>query len=197
MEMEDLLKRAKTLEEQAWQVVKDIRLMEVWQSVGATVNVVGSLATGLMMNHRDIDCHIYTNPFSLLDSFAAMARLAENPSIRTISYVNLLDAEDNCLEWHALYESPGGQTWKIDMIHIVVGSPFDGYFEQVAKRVSQALTPDTRRAILAIKDAMPENKNVMGIEIYQAVIQGGVRDIAAFWQWKEKNPETGIITWMP
>ena len=34
------------------------------------------------MTHRDIDFHIYTSPLELSDSFRAMAKLAENPSIK-------------------------------------------------------------------------------------------------------------------
>ena len=34
------------------------------------------------MTHRDIDFHIYSSPLRLADSFAAMARLAENNRIR-------------------------------------------------------------------------------------------------------------------
>ncbi|ACL04088.1 conserved hypothetical protein [Desulfatibacillum aliphaticivorans] len=196
--MEDFLKKAELLDEQARQVIKDVRLMESWQSVGATLNMVGSFAMGLMMNHRDIDCHVYTDPFSLPDSFLAVSKIAENPRIRSVNYINLLDAEDKCLEWHAVYEAPDGETWKIDMIHILVDSVFDGHFEKVAQRVSQALTQEARLAVLSIKDAMPEDQNVMGIEIYQAVIQDGVRDIRAFLEWKARRPEAaGIITWMP
>ncbi|SHI80903.1 hypothetical protein SAMN02745216_00566 [Desulfatibacillum alkenivorans DSM 16219] len=195
--MEDLLKKAELLDEQARQVIQDVRLMESWKSVGATLNMVGSFAMGLMMNHRDIDCHVYTNPFSLPDSFLAVSKIAENPRVRSVNYINLLDAEDKCLEWHAVYEAPDGQAWKIDMIHILVDSVFAGHFEKVAERVSKALTPESRLAVLSIKNAMPADQNVMGIEIYQAVIQHGMRDIQSFLDWKARQPEAGIITWMP
>ncbi|MBI9077005.1 MAG: phosphoglycerate mutase family protein [Desulfatibacillum sp.] len=195
--MEEIFQKAQALEKQAWKVVEETNLLDIWQSVGATINAVGSLKMGLLMNHRDIDFHIYTDPFILSESFSAIARLAENPRIRTINYANLLDAEDKCIEWHAFYEVREGELWQIDMIHILSDSPYAGHFEKVAERISQVLTPKTRQAVLCIKDAMPKDKKVMGIEIYQAVIRDGVRDITSFWQWKEKNSSGGIITWMP
>ena len=54
------------------------------EEVDAEINLVGSLRTGLLMKHRDIDFHIYSSPLNLADSFLAMARLAENPSIKRI-----------------------------------------------------------------------------------------------------------------
>ena len=98
--------------------------------MGAEADLVGSLRTGLLMKHRDIDFHIYSSPLRVADSFAAMARLAENPRIRRIEYGNLLDAQDQCLEWHAWYADADERLWQIDMIHMPRGSAWDGYFER-------------------------------------------------------------------
>ena len=62
--------------------------------MGAEPHLVGSLRTGLLMTHRDIDFHIYSSPLRVADSFAAMARLAENSRIRRIEYGNLLDTSE-------------------------------------------------------------------------------------------------------
>lgn len=69
------------------------------------INLVGSLRTGLLMKHRDIDFHIYSSPLNLTDSFQAMARLAENPSIKRIECANLLHTAEACIEWHAWYQN--------------------------------------------------------------------------------------------
>ena len=37
----------------------------------------------------------------------------------------------------------------------------------------------------------------MSIQKYQAVIEDGVRDLEAFWRWKEQNPNEGIVIWVP
>jgi hypothetical protein len=195
--MSEVLQLAEMYQEQAREVLRETRLLEIWESVGATANLVGSLKNGLLIKRRDIDLHVYTDPFRLSDSFAAMARLAENKGIRSIQYANLLDAEDRCLEWHVSYVSERGDTWKMDIIHILKGSYYDGYFENVAERVRAVLTPETREAILTIKNDLPIEEPVMGIEIYQAVIEGGVRDERAFRQWREQHPPQGIVAWVP
>ena len=195
--MKALLNTASLMQQAAWRIIKETKVIEIWESIGATINLVGSLKMGLLMNHRDIDFHIYTDPFSLADSFTAMARLAENSRIKSINYVNLLEAEDRCIEWHAFYEDGEGLIWQMDLIHILKDSPFDGYFEETAERIIKALTPETRDAILQIKNDIPEERKVMGIRIYQAVLEGGVRDVKSFRDWAEKNPTPGIVTWRP
>ncbi|WP_020589024.1 hypothetical protein [Desulfobacter curvatus] len=195
--MQHIFEISESMQKDAWQVINDTNIIEIWSSIGATINLVGSLKMGLLINNRDIDFHIYTTPFNLSDSFSAMARLAENKQIKTISYGNLLDAEDQCIEWHAFYEDKDGHSWQIDMIHILNESAYAGYFEKVAERISAVLTPETRANILRIKNSIPIEKKVMGIQVYKAVIEHGIQDIDSFWQWREQNPDEGIITWMP
>jgi hypothetical protein len=188
---------SQSLESRAWEIVNETGVMEIWEGIGAKVNPVGSLAMGLMMNHRDIDLHIYSDPFSIEDSFKAAGRLAQVPGIRNMTYINGLDLEDRCLEWHAAYFMADGEEWKMDMIHIRKDSAYVGYFEKVAAGVKAALTKETRHAILAIKQGLTDDENVMGIRIYRAVLEGGVRDIEAFHQWEQAHPMEGIETWMP
>lgn len=95
--------------------------------------------------------------------------VVRNPRIRRITYANLLDAEDLCLEWHAWYEDPRGDTWQIDMIHIAKVSRYAGYFERVADRINAVIDEEQRDAILSIKYAIPEGRQVMGVKIYMAV----------------------------
>ena len=195
--MEQIAAIAAANQQRAREIIRDSRLYEIWNSVGAEVHSVGSLPTGLLMKHRDIDFHIYSERLSVADSFAAMAALAENPRIRRIEYVNLLDAEDHCLEWHAWYEDNDGELWQLDMMHIVKGSRYDGYFEKVAERIAAVLTDETRDAILRLKYDTPDQVKIMGIEYYQAVLRDGVRTYAQFEAWRAANPVTGIIEWMP
>lgn len=195
--MKQLFEIAESMQKDAWQVINDTNIIEIWSSIGATINLVGSLKMGLLINNRDIDFHIYTTPFKLSDSFSAIARLAENKHIKAISYGNLLDAEDKCIEWHAFYEDKDGHSWQIDMIHILNESAYAGHFEKVAQRISAVLTPEIRANILRIKNSIPIEKKVMGIHIYKAVIEHGIKDMDSFWKWREQNPDEGIITWMP
>ena len=195
--MEHLLELAKRNQERAWEVIRQTDIINIWKSVGAEINLVGSLNMGLLMKHKDIDFHIYTSPFRISDSFQAMARLAENPLIKRIEYGNSLDTEERCVEWHAWFQDPNNELWQIDMIHIRKGSRYDGYFEKVAERISSVLTDEIKRTILQLKNETPESEKIMGIEYYQAVIRDGVRTYAGFEEWRKEHPVGGVLEWMP
>ena len=195
--MEHLLELAKRNQERAWEVIRQTDIINIWKSVGAEINLVGSLNMGLLMKHKYIDFHIYTSPFRISDSFQAMARLAENPLIKRIEYGNSLDTEEQCVEWHAWFQDPDNELWQIDMIHIVKGSRYDGYFEKMAERITAVLTDETRQAILKLKYETPDTVKIMGVEYYQAVIQDGVRTYAELEDWKKQHPVTGVIEWIP
>ena len=179
-------------------IIRETGLCEAWQAVGARAEVVGSLRSGLLVKHLDIDLHIYSPaPLQVSDSFAAMTRIASDPRIRRVEYANLLDAEDGCLEWHALYEEGDGRRWQIDMIHLAENSPWAGYFERVADRIAAVLTDETREAILRLKYETPDTVKIPGIAYYRAVLEGGVRDPAAFEAWLGSHPVEGIVRWIP
>lgn len=184
-------------QQKAWKIVEDIRIVPIWESVGAKVNLVGSLKTGLLMKHRDIDFHIYTSPLNLSDSFRAMARLAENTSIKKMECTNLLHTVEECIEWHAWYQDAEDELWQIDMIHIRKGSRYDGYFEKVAERISAMMTEEMKQAILKLKYETPETEKIIGIEYYQAVIRDGVRSFPEFEEWRKLHPITGVVEWIP
>ena len=186
---EDNLKKALS-------VIEKSGVRQAWEAVGATVNQVGSMAMGLLMKHRDIDFHIYTEKLDIAESFEVTKKICVNPAVTRMEYRNLADTEEACLEFH-IYFMLDGEEWQIDMIQILKGSHFDGYFERVAERINTVLTPETRRAILELKYLTPDNEHIMGIEYYQAVIADGVRTYPEFIQWRKTHPANGIINWCP
>lgn len=183
--------------QRAWEIIEDARIIPIWEGIGAQINLVGSLRTGLLMKHRDIDFHIYSSPLSVSDSFRAMSELAENPSVRKIEYTNLMHTDEACIEWHAWYEDSEHELWQIDMIHLLKGSRYDGYFEKVAERLTEVLTDEARRTILQLKFETPDTEKIMGIEYYRAVIQDGIRNYAEFEEWRKMHPVKGVVEWMP
>ena len=193
----DILELAKRNQQKAWEIIEDTRVVRIWEGIGAKVNLVGSLRTGLLMKHRDIDFHIYTSPLDLSASFRAMAELAENTSVKKIEYTNLLHTAEACIEWHAWYQDMEGELWQMDMIHIQEGSRYDGYFERVAERISAVLTDEMRLAILKLKYETPDTEKIMGVEYYQAVIQDGVRSYPEFEEWRRLHPAVGVVEWVP
>ena len=182
--------------EKAALVIEKSGVCEAWKSIGATVNQVGSMAMGLLMKHRDIDFHIYTEKLDIAESFKVMQKICADPAVTRMEYRNLADTEEACLEFH-IWFMLDNEEWQLDMIQILKGSQFDGYFEHVAQRIKAALTPEIRRTILELKYLTPDDEHIMGIEYYQAVISGGVRTCQEFKEWRKAHPADGIITWCP
>ena len=194
--MDDLEKLAAINQQKARAVLRSSGLREAWEAVGARVNPIGSLAMGLLLTHRDIDLHVYTETLEAAVGVRIMSDIGANPAVKHLEYRNLAATEEACLEWHVWYEYRG-ELWQIDLIQIRRGSRYDGYFEEVASRIAAALTPETRRAILELKYRTPETESIHGIEYYQAVLDGGVRTWPEFLAWRAAHPVNGIITWRP
>lgn len=194
---QEIMETALRNTENAHQIIQKTGVIKLWESIGATVNPVGSLSMELLVKHLDIDLHLYTPTIEIGKDFSVMSRLAALPSIRKIEYGNLLATEERCLEWHAWYEADNGEVWQLDMIHIERGSRYDGYFERQARRIAAALTDETRNTILRLKWETPEEEKIAGIEYYQAVIRDGVRDYDSFMKWRKEHPLTGVVEWMP
>ena len=182
--------------EKALQVIEKSNVRQVWESIGAEVHQVGSMAMGLLMKHRDIDFHIYTGKLNVSESFKVIEKLCANPAVTRMEYRNLADTAEACLEFHIWFMLEN-EEWQIDMIQILKGSQFDGFFENVAARIKAVLTPETRRTILELKYLTPDDEHIMGIEYYQAVIADNVKTYPEFIQWRSEHPVTGIVTWCP
>ena len=182
--------------EKALQVIEKSGVRQAWKSIGAIVNPVGSLAMGLLMKHRDIDFHIYTDKLDIFESFKAVQKICANPAVTRMEYRNLADTEEACLEFHVWFMLDN-EEWQIDMIQILKGSQFDGFFENVAERIKASLTPETRRTILELKYLTPDEEHIMGIEYYQAVIADDVKTYPDLIQWRKEHPVTGIVSWCP
>lgn len=193
----DILKLSEQNQQSAWKVLEDTGIIPAWESIGATVNIVGSLKTGLMMKNRDIDLHIYTDQLNISESFSVIQQLAERLFLKEIQYKNLIDTEEECIEWHTLYEDENRSTWKFDMIHIRKGSKYDGVVEKVTDAIILQLTPDIHHTILQIKYDIPDDLFIPGIEIYHAVFSGNVRNYRELEQWRQSNPLTNSLDWIP
>ncbi len=181
----------------AHEIINELKITELWNNYGAKANLIGSVATGLLMKHKDIDFHIYSNQFSIADSFAAVSGLAKNNRIKRINYENRLDTDEMCIEWHAWYQDVDNEEWQIDMIHIMNESPYAGKMEKVAERINEILTPEIKYAILSIKNEIPESMKVMGIEVYLAVIRDRINNYKDFIVWRKKQQLDSIIDWIP
>ena len=193
----DIFELAQQNQQTAWKVLEHTGLIPAWESIGATVHLVGSLKSGLLAKSKDIDLHLYTEELDIAESFSVMQGLAERLPLKEVCYRNLIRTEEECIEWHALYEDQEMNTWKFDMIHIRKGSRYDGVVERVTAAIADRLTPEIRETILRIKFEVPDGIQIPGIEIYHAVFVGGVCNYEELEQWRRTHPLTHSLDWLP
>lgn len=195
--MDEIEHLAQRNQQKAGEVMETCGIVSAWESIGAEVHLVGSLKTGLLLKHRDIDVHLYTDTLDVAASFQAASRIAAVPGVIGMEFCNRKETDEQCLEWHAYYCAGPGEVWQIDMIHILKGSSYDGFFERVAERICAVLTPETRHAILTLKNETPATESIPGIAYCQAVLRDGIRTYAEFIEWYQTHPLQGVCEWMP
>ena len=196
--MENLENISKKNLEKAFEIIAELKIQEIWESLNSTCNLVGSVRNGLLMDKLDIDFHTYSDDFSIEKSFKAISKIAENPKIKEVTYRNLLNAEDMCLEWHLWYEETPDRIWTIDMIHIKNESAYAGVIERVTEKIKSVVTERQKHAILRIKwECKRQKEKFIGIDIYQAVIGEGIETFEDFKTWHENKKEVAISLWEP
>ena len=72
----DIIELAEQNQQNAWKLLDETGIIPAWERIGATVHLVGSLKSGLLMKSRDIDLHIYTGKLDITESFSVMQELA-------------------------------------------------------------------------------------------------------------------------
>lgn len=192
-----LLKRSWELGNRAVLFLRDSGILEAWESIGGKIRSVGSFRTGLMMKDRDIDLHIYTESLDPGAALKAMAPLISSERTRKLTFINGADTDEHCLEWHLETADAGGGLWTVDMIQILAGSALDGFFEDTAEAVVNAMTPEWKKRILALKAAEPDGMNICGMEFCKAVMAGQVTSWEDFLEWRKSNPPGSLLRWRP
>ncbi len=171
---EGFLKIAENNLKKAYGIIDELNIVETLKKYKIQANLIGSVPTGLIMKNRDIDFHVYSDNFSIADSFNAISEFAVNSKVKRITYDNLLDTDEECLEWHLWYVDDNDDKWQIDIIHILKDSFYAGKMEKVVVRLNEVMTHEYKHAILSIKNDIPADDKVMGIEVYMAVIRDKV-----------------------
>lgn len=192
----DVIEYSDKIQKAALNILEQAQLVELWEGIGAEVHIVGSAKTGLLI-HKDIDVHVYTVEISIQESFLVMAELAKRINLLDIQYRNLLDTEEECIEWHALFKDKNNDLWKLDLIHIRKGSLYDGIVEKVTHTIKEKLTPEIRQTILQIKYQMPTDDIIPGIEVYHAVFEGKVKSYNELIEWRKTNLLIDSLSWRP
>lgn len=193
---EDLLERAKRLDEEACAIRERLDLHARLESLGVPV-VVGAAGLGVI-DRRDLD--ITTTCATLdeetLDRIAQLgAALARHEDVRQVVI------RDDTGRWNTdprypdgFYLgleviSPAGELWTADLWF--VDQPERQPDLAHLRRFAPLMTDESRARILALKRATrargAENGAVPGFLIYEAVTQGGVRSETELREWVNRR----------
>ncbi|WP_295159705.1 phosphoglycerate mutase family protein [uncultured Brachyspira sp.] len=185
---------AQNNKKKALAIIEELNIYNAFKNIGARVNLIGSLKMGLLMKNKDIDFHVYTFPIDIQKSFSAVSNIALNKKIEKVSYNNLIDTEEHCIEWHLFYKDYDmNDIWQIDIIHILQGSYYDGYFEKVADDIIGMLNEEKRNIILKLKYETPDNMKIASMEYYKAVLKHNISTFDEFIKWRDKQNFKCII----
>ncbi len=174
----------------------DLDLIAKWRRFGRPV-LVGAMSFELTVA-ADIDMEIYCPELKIEHGFQVLSECAMNPRVASAQFVNGLHTPDKALYWQLRYRADDGVEWKIDMW----SAPEDYALprgEHFVQPMKDALTPETRAAILTLKEARVAGQLSMflSIDLYRAVIEGGVRTVDEWLKW-QKTHETGVLSeWKP
>ena len=194
--MMDVLNQAGLRLRQAQEILAQLRLFERWQVFGTPV-LVGAVAYELAMA-PDIDMEIYCDVSRIDDGFTVLRDCALHPNVRKARFGNYLEEVDKGLYWRLIYRADEGADWKIDMWSLPHDHP-GPCAAHLVKPLREALTPETRRAILELKALMQAGSipRYPSIDIYRAVIDGEVRTSTQLETWLKLYPRSFLTFWKP
>lgn len=166
-------------------------LHDALASYGA-VHVVGSYALELMV-WRDLDIHLVPQSLDLGDFFELGRRIAEILAPHRMQFRDeRLVRSDGLpvgLYWGVYMGDERAGAWKLD-----VWATNESGLERVqayCRNIHRRLSLETRSVILAIKAECwqrHEYRKLYGsADIYEAVLDHGVRDLTGFWQFLERR----------
>ena len=180
--------KQKKLHKQADKILKDLNLMEVLKKYG-NPKIVGSYALELM-SWPDIDIVVVTEPNykQYLDLVTYLFKKENVYSLNLQDFrKSIFPDRPQGIYCGISYLVKPNIFWKIDVWFMADVKALD-----IVNEVKSKLTDTNREIILKIKNEMREKtkygKEVSGIDVYQAVLDNGVKDLKGFRQYlKQQN----------
>lgn len=193
--MGDVFEREAERRRRALAMVRRLRLLERWSRVGSP-ELVGAVRRRFVVR-RDIDMEVYTDVPKIHDGFSVLAEIACEPGVRSARFANELTGEDQGLYFQVRCLDEQGESWKIDCWLLANDHPQAHWGERFARALERVQTEETRRTILELKEALEDDRDVHGIDVYRAVLDGGVRDVAGLRAWMKAHTRDGLDLWLP
>jgi hypothetical protein len=179
--------------EKAKKIIDELEIIELCKEYDCKANLIGSVATGLLMSNLDIDFHIYPKIFNINKIYELIGKIAEKDEITRTSCYNFLNGNDKTLDWHIHYMNENKEDWRIDMIFIRYDSKYIEKAEKIVQEIKNNMTEMQKRNILFLKwEGYKRQIEYKGIEIYKAVIEYGIETIEEFIEWKSCNKEIDL-----
>ena len=191
----NLLAEAKQSE--AFKVYEESGIPRVWEDAGCRVNIIGSLKMGLLVTHNDIDLHVYSKNITEESTFAIASKMSALSGVIEMTSINGLHTDEQCMAWHVKYKTGNGEIWKFDIIHIEEGTAYDGFFENMAKRITETMTQEHRDTILRLKCETPSDEEIHGVEYYEAVIADNIDSLDKLRTWIVEHRKKIPYYWVP
>jgi len=194
--MMDVFARAANRLRTAEHILSELDLRKKWSAFGRPV-VVGAVAYALVVS-PDIDMEIYCPELRIEDGFQILATCALHPNVTKARFSNELHNSDKALYWQLRYRHEDDEEWKIDM-----WSASEDYelprSENLVEPMRKALTLDTRRSILELKEKrfFDLTLNCPSIYLYRAVLDEGVRIPEQLRNWLKDNQVDALTDWTP
>ena len=194
--MTDLIERAADRRRVAESILADLDLVRKWERFGRPV-LVGAVAYDLVVD-PDIDMEVYCPDLRTEHGFQVLGECSLNPKVTKARFSNELTGRDKALYWQLRYRHNDGIEWKIDMWSAPqdYDLPRSEYFIEPMRA---SLTPETRKAILELKELRSLDSGVQcpSVDLYRAVLDDDVRTADDLLRWLESH-ETGNLTdWKP
>jgi hypothetical protein len=182
----ELLHSQSALQAESHAVLAELHLLELLAAVGY-VRQVGSSVHGLMV-WRDIDLNVSAAGVQIHQMMEALHPLFVHPCVKRIRYLKEVGRFNPAAEpvhdrhYFGVYYLPFERQveWKIDISFWLCGE----HPEPVHDALTEHLTQEKRLAILLLKEIwhrLPAYRHqVYSIDIYDAVLEQGVRTPSAF-----------------
>ncbi|ADK85148.1 conserved hypothetical protein [Desulfarculus baarsii DSM 2075] len=197
VDQREILAQAAQRRQQALAIAAELGLLERWGRFGRPV-IVGAVAHGLVCA-PDIDMEIYCPKLNIAHGFEVLAQCAAGSRrVSAVYFENHLHDADKALYWQIKYRDDQDVEWKVDM-----WSAPDDYAlprgEHLIAPLAGVMTDELRAAILALKQELRASDAVscLSIDLYRAVVDGGVRDMAQLRRWMDDNPIGQLSDWLP
>jgi hypothetical protein len=192
----ELHERALERQRRVGVIIEMLQLMDRWWDAGATPVVVGSAAFGLMVR-PDLDLEITCPMPSIETGFAIAAELAHHPRVAKVAFANELTGPARRLAWRLGYRWVDEELWSVDM-WLIAENRSGPCAADLVEPMRRALTEETRTTILELKEAIfDQAAEVSSIDVYRAVLDGGVRSVAELREWLPENESFGLVYWQP